>query len=372
MDLPNLIQLMDFTPVIADINPVSLCYLPEDVQVYDSIEEIVSLLDQPVPSLLGRSLIRSGSSSFFGRFPSVKCSHNPFTSDINRILFSKYDEITKGVLCQSQIGDRIVSEASSLDAVVLLLIDGLSYRDTIGWIAKHDLEVRNEPCLVDTPTLTRIAFPNLIGSPSLATKLFGIGFDARIGYSYWLREDNALTNTLFSSIFDVRKIGSFPELKSDFQNSFIFNTSRRLFVQMIRTGLDGYAHSQRRMPPIEAILDEIWGEISQLAEYCEQVSSSRNVKVGFYITADHGVLWKDEFEHKVIGNAPAKASIRWSKWNELHFQEVPGRRFIVKGEEMYSLDYSHLRRPMRIDEQGVHGGISFQESFVPFISMRFG
>ena len=45
-------------------------------------------------------------------------------------------------------------------------------------------------------------------------------------------------------------------------------------------------------------------------------------------------------------------------------------RFVVGHEEYYCLNYPKVRRPLRIDEQGVHGGVSFQESVVPFIAVR--
>jgi len=40
------------------------------------------------------------------------------------------------------------------------------------------------------------------------------------------------------------------------------------------------------------------------------------------------------------------------------------------GEELFCLNYPKLRRELRIDDQGVHGGISFQESIVPFVTVE--
>jgi hypothetical protein len=127
-------------------------------------------------------------------------------------------------------------------------------------------------------------------------------------------------------------------------------------------------HHQKRRPPVKAIVEQIYEEFEQLAKLCERLQ----LQALLYLTADHGILWRDEFDAEIIGSAPARASARWCLWKDLYQQQENGKRFTVNQKEYYCLGFPKLRRSLRIDEQGVHGGISFQESIVPFITARIG
>lgn len=186
MTLSELLALLDVTPAVVDIHPVSLSYLPKDISVFETTGEIAHLLDDPKIVLPGRFLIKAEGRQYNGRFPHVICHHDPFTNQLNDILFERYDEITRQMLCQSQLANRITSEASLCGLVVLLLIDGLSYQDVKEWeiFSSSDTQAQIEPCLVDVPSVTRIAFPNIIGSPTIAERLFDFGYHNRLGFSY--------------------------------------------------------------------------------------------------------------------------------------------------------------------------------------------
>lgn len=368
MSLDELLALLDHTPVVADIHPISCYFLPDDVTVFQSATEVVRLLDNPAPVLPGRWLITKGGKISNGRFPQVTCHHNPFVPDLNSVLFDHFSEIASHMLCQSQIAEHIVSASDTADLIILLLIDGLSYQDVLSWE-----NAIIEPCLVDVPAVTRIAFPNLIGTPSLAERLFNAGYHHRLGFSYWTREDNTLTNQLFHTIPEVHKIGHFPHIIATLQQQLNqLSLIGKNYFQIVRTGLDGYAHHQRRKPPVTAIVAEIYQEVSQLVTLCNELNHKRGWRSHLYVTSDHGILWFDECETVVIGTAPAQASARWCGWQELYHQTENGRRFLIGHDEYYCLGYPKLRRPPRIDEQGVHGGISFQESIVPFVTIKIG
>ena len=267
------------------------------------------------------------------------------------------------MLCQSQVAERIIAEAGQHDLIILFLVDGLSYQDVCSWTDSMGQTLSVEPCLVDAPTLTRVAFPNLIGSPPLAMRLFEAGYHDRLGFTYWTREDNQLTNRLFHTIADVRKVGDFPQILATLRSYLSDARHRKSYVQIVRTGLDGYAHGQKRRPPIAAIVAEVYQELESLATLCNEL----RLRARLYLSADHGILWRDEFKPEIIGDAPGKSSLRWCSWRELYHQRDKGRRFVFGDQEYYCLGFPKLRRPLRIDEQGVHGGISFQESIVPFI-----
>lgn len=371
MQLDELLTLLERTPVVAGLHPVSLCYLPDDVTVLDSVATAARLLDDPRPTLPGRLLITSNDPMYKGRFPHVHCEHNPFTLDMNNILFERYDDVAARILCQSQLPNYIFSKAKTADLVILLLVDGLSYRDVEDWGSGTVPACYVEPCLVDVPTVTHVAFPNALGTPPLAERLFDAGFHHRLGFTYWTREDNKLTNRLFQAISEVHKTSHFHHIVETLRQQIgSKGQGVKTYVQIVRTGLDGYAHSQRRRPPIAAIIDDIRQEFLSLVDLCHELHQKFGWRISIYLTADHGILWYDEFQPVVIGTAPAKSSSRWCNWQELYHQEEKGRLFLVNNKEYYCLDYPKLRRPPRIDEQGVHGGISFQESVVPLVTAR--
>ena len=60
VSLAELLDLLDSTPVIVEMHPVSRCYLPSDVAVYDTAAELAWSLDMPGTTLPVRSLILQG------------------------------------------------------------------------------------------------------------------------------------------------------------------------------------------------------------------------------------------------------------------------------------------------------------------------
>ena len=372
MTLDELLKLLDSTPAIADIHPVSISYLPADVVLLDSAAKAAWLLDDPKPTLPTRLLIKPPVTGYDGRFPHVKCSHDPFTSELNAFLFERFDTLASSMLCQSQLAAHIADHAAEQDVIVLYLLDGLSYQDICSVVPRALMHATVEPCLVDVPTLTRLAFPNIIGSPALALRLFNAGYHHRLGFTYWSREDNQLTDILFSTITDVKKVADFTETLATLRDYWTAIGHRKSYVQILRTGLDSYAHGQRRRPPVAAIVDEIVREFGQLALLCAELFGESGLKCSLYLTADHGILWLDEFQPEIVGEAPANTSARYCGWRELYYQHETGRRFLTRDEELYCLGFPKLRRPLRLDEQGIHGGISFQESVVPFVRLRVG
>jgi hypothetical protein len=139
---------------------------------------------------------------------------------------------------------------------------------------------------------------------------------------------------------------------------------KRIYVQIVRVGLDASAHHQRELPPVEGILGNILSGIQALTHVLEQ----QNRPAMLYITSDHGILWRDEFVPDVIGEAQGNA--RMAYWRDLGNQRETGLRFEVQGDVYYALPYPLIRRRLRSDEAGIHGGVSFQESIVPFLSIE--
>ncbi len=369
VSLKALLDLLDNTPVIAEMHPVSRCYLPADVAVYETAEDLAWSLDMPGATLLERALILQADPTYAVRFPHVRVDHDPFTPQLNNVLFERFDEIATLMLTQSQVSELIADQSRRPDVIVLMLIDGLNHGDVWRWLdARSDVQMEIAPCLVDGPTLTGIAFPRIIGDPPLALRLFDRGYRCRLGFTYWSRDNNPLTDVLFRTIPNVRAVGRFPTILATLRREIHTSSEQKIYLQIVRTGLDGYAHHQKRKPPVAALVDTIMDEMLALADLFGKAGRTSRI----YLTADHGILWRDEFEPHIVGRAPAGASPRSCEWRDLYRQDETGRRFAVAGREIYCLGYPKLRRALRIDEQGVHGGISFQESIVPFLTMRIG
>lgn len=366
MTLNELVNLLNHTPFIAYIHPISRCFLPEDVVMYESPAQLAWALDVPKPTLPERILVTAGNPQYQHRFPTVRCEHDPFTLALNQVLYDWYEYIEGHMLTQQGIGERIVAEAGGAQVVVLMLIDGLSYRDVVGWQDEGELAVKAEPCLVNGPTVTRIGFRNVIGDQPLAARLFDHGFTHRLGFTYWYREDNTLTNHLFRTIGRTEKVGHLAEILEALRAHFGRSRGGKTYVQVLLTGLDGYAHGQKRRPPVEAIVGGIKEELFNLVRLFAELGSRARI----YLTADHGILWRDEFAPQIIGSAPGKSSPRCCGWSDLYHQSEPGKRFNLHGEELFCLNYPRLRRKLHIDDQGVHGGISFQESIVPLVTVE--
>jgi hypothetical protein len=263
----------------------------------------------------------------------------------------------------------VLAESTGFDVVVLVLIDGLGFDSVRCSLEAHPVrDVRLEPCLVDGPTVTAVAFPRVIGEPPLALRLFDEGFERRQGFTYWTRQENALTDLLFRTVPDVGKQGDFQTILCRTRAFLSGSSGSKAYIQILRAGLDGFSHHSKRKPPAATITAEIIKEMIALASLLDELGCSACV----FLTSDHGILWRDEIDFQVVGHAPAGSSPRCCTWQELYSQSEPGRRFVVGKQEFFCLGVPLLRRPLRIDEQGVHGGISFQESVVPFLLMKVG
>lgn len=369
VSLKALLELLDKTPVVADMPSVSRCFLPPDVAVYERGYKLIWTLDKPGRTLPERAVLLKVESQYSGRFPHVRVEHDPFTPELNKVIYDRFDEISELMLVQSDLASTISEQSGTTDVVALVLIDGLSYRDVRFWMRAHPNETKAmnlDPCLVDGPTLTGVAFPRVVGNPQLAVRLFDRGYHNRLGFTYWTRNSNRLTDMLFFAIPNVSVTRDISSLLKQIHEAMLAASDQKTYIQVVRTGLDGYAHHQKRKPPVENIVDSIMREVLALKDLLLDMGKRASI----YLASDHGILWRDEFVPQVVGHAPAGANPRVCGWRELYYQDMQGHRFVMAGEEFYSLGYPYLRRSLRIDEQGVHGGISFQESVVPFLTVR--
>lgn len=364
MQLSDLDTLLQRTPVMLQGHPALLAYLSPDIQVLPNALEVLARLDSPAQAPVAPMVTFDTTPHYRARLPLVHCAIDPYTNALNRVIGTRYHTVAAHTLKQQHIADEIVRASQDCAIVVLLLIDGLSYHDIRHWPEQVGYPATVRPCLAEGPTITRFCFPTIIGNPPLAARLFDSGFPVRLGFSYWSREDNHLTNQLFATMHTMHRCASMKEMISGLGNALYTYRKERIFAQIVRVGLDADAHHNRELPPVAGVLNQLQTEITILLRVLEKGGRPSRL----FITSDHGILWRSDFEPHIIGHA--QGNTRMAHWRDLANQSEPGMPFMVAGERYYVLPFPLLRRPLRVDEAGVHGGISFQESIVPFMTVE--
>lgn len=353
VDLESLWDIMRQMPVMAEIHPLSLAFLPEEVVAFEDVWELIAQLDSPAPQPARPMLSTQIKAEFKHRLPAVRCTHDPLRTELNRVLLKRYDFIKAHMVCQSQVADEIVRRADG-DAVVLMLVDGLSYAD----VKRHAPQWLEKvmPVLVDGVSVTHQGMVRIVGHPPLAQRLFDAGFRRAFGFTYWERAREPLTDRAFAGFGDrVCTVRSFEEVLVALQREEMHGT----FVQIVRAGLDGPAHRQREMPNVAATVNDILKDFERLAQLFEQKRTS----VLLHLISDHGILWAPEHNLHMyeLSHADHPRHYEHSRRGE-HVLNV---RF--EGKEFAILAYPYLRRELRANEWGVHGGLSFEESVVPWL-----
>ncbi len=356
VDLTELQDLLRQMPVMAQVHPLSLAFLPEEVRIFEKAWQMAAELDMPTPQPLKPMLSTQIEPALRHRFPSIRCVHDPLTTDLNRVLLKRYDFIKAHLLCQSQVADEIVRRADT-EAVVLVLVDGLSYADmkrhAENWLPHVT------PVLVDGVSVTEQGMVRIIGKPPLAQRLFDTGFHRALGFTYWQRAEEPLTDRLFTGFGDgVHKVKSFDEVLAILEGEELRGT----FVQIVRIGLDSTAHRQREMPNVAAMVADILTDFERLKGVFER----KGVSVWLHLISDHGILWAHEHNLQVYEFSGAD--------HPRHYEHAKQGEHILnvefEGKEFALLEYPYLRRELRSNEWGVHGGLSFEESVVPWLSCR--
>lgn len=352
MDLADFDRLLNRLPVVAEgMHPVSLAYLHDPVRVYSSLQELVCILDTPQSVQPHRALSFDTDARYISRFPVVMVEHDPFTPELNNILFEQYDFIAASMLTHARVAERIVAEAQKVETIVLILLDGLSYADCQGWPGV-------EPCLATSPTITRICFPTIIGSPPLAARLFTLGLTKRVGFTYWERQNEPLTKKLFHTITDTRRLD--PNRADGFSEVLDWlsiNNLEDTYVQVVRLALDDFAEGHRTTVNRQTVIQGVRRDLEAVLDILKHKGSPAIL----FGIADHGILWKDS-GHKI-----ELVEIDGARYAKGRSGAGRGRLFKIDSQPYWVLDYPQMGRSWKSNEQGIHGGISYEESIVPFI-----
>lgn len=292
-------------------------------------------------------------------FPSVALPPLPSIDAVNEELPTRFE--SSNLLKQSEVAAEITKRVRHElpQIAVLLVFDGLSFYETTDWEFPNAVL---EPCLVDGLSVTEKAMRRLIGSPVLTHRLFELDYFRRMGFAYWERSTNALTDALFTEFpaTQLHRVTAFEE---------VLETIRALpwpthtYVQIIRSGLDGVCHRHRERPDVSALLENLKRDITLLLEVLQETGHSFRL----FITADHGILWDNN--QSVVPLTQETSRARYTDGSVASAQPVltlrnqEGTYTVLTGDKV-------IAKKRNVMEWGFHGGFSAQESLVPFWDIR--
>lgn len=356
MKLLDLQIKMGNIPVIVSNNKESLLCLQNDFHIIDD-KEICDYIDSPQKILAKNNyILLSENRKCLRRFPRIGIKEPFWSFSFDDNLASKFELAKKLFLTQSRIKDVIQEESAGVDFVVFIIVDGLSFTDCLNW-----KNVR--PCLVDTVTTTEFGFRNIVGEDKpISHRLFDKGYHKFIGFSYWEKDHrNELTDFTFRGFSTVNKIQSIKEVQKYLKKEVL----KKTYVQIVTSGLDGLAHECREEPLIEENVKQLTSNI----EYIREGLENTKLKGLLYVSSDHGILWKHRKKLKKIPFEFAKKSHSARFYNGT-LTNLEGMVFSDFGKNVVSLKSNYLLRELRTNEWGVHGGVSLEESIVPFATIK--
>ncbi|HHW27504.1 MAG TPA: hypothetical protein GXX23_09290 [Firmicutes bacterium] len=363
MDVPRLIRMARETPVGIPNDLFLRLRLPDECNVFPNAQSFREALNghRPMPNSPTLIVCESGDRRVLEQMSlPFEDTHYDFYMDpaFNDVLCMRYEFLRSlaTIPKQSQVPRIFVElvKRTQPRVAVIMVIDGLSYGEARDFIP-------STPCLVDGLSLTREGMLRIVGSPTLAERLFSIGYRSRIGFSYWDRH-NDLGNEIFR-VFATDQSCVVKSLDDALMRLAEMKLEENTFVQIVRSGLDSYAHHHLDRPPVHELTAEICADIRRTA----QVLASMADNYLLLVTSDHGILWEDTLATSSILPGGAGSPIRYYSANESVPQSM--RKILVAVDEdgHKALPIRYLRRALGSREWGCHGGISVHESFVPIM-----
>lgn len=355
LSVPQIDTTLDRTPVVFEGEPLLLAEL-DNLVVERNVRDYVLCGDSVGPIPPERVVILGPTSGYYDRWPAVTLE-GKLPGDLkryNRRLFQHYDQVRRYAFKQTDIAAYIEDDLD-VDVVVLLLIDGLSFADWVGYP-----NVRS--CLVEGPSITPVGFRNIVNRPSIAQRLFRRKFRKRLGFAYWDR-NNELTNILFHGFDPSTQMFRVDEFKEALL-ALDHLSSEQTYVQIVVNGLDSVCHHHRERPAVAATARHLFDNV--LLALVEKLHRIR-VSALVYAVADHGILWKPEpgasEDFVVVGDE----RVRSNRYAKGAFIAPNSLQFTCYDQNYTVLAYPYLFNRLSSLEWGTHGGISFQESVVPFV-----
>lgn len=297
-------------------------------------------------------------------FPNINIPLLPEEPELSQALANALETPIPDLLRQSEIASEIARGAPGSQVVVLLVLDGLAYEDVLDWRYPANWQWKRRPCIVDGVTLTTAAMPRVIGTPPLAHRLFQKGFKQHLGFTYWERDSNALTDILFAEFSknQLMKVSEFAQILDHLVDSS-FNTPT--YIQIVRDGLDQFVHRHRERPDIRNVLRELERSICHLLDLLATLRCSVRV----FVTSDHGILW---YQQQTVITGPG--NVQSARYVADEVDGTDNRFFRISdmsGDYTVIVGPQHICRNRRNNEWGFHGGISGRESLIPFLMLDY-
>jgi len=255
---------------------------------------------------------------------------------------------------QSDIAERLL-QVSKEETVVLVVIDGLSYHDARRVFAC-------EPMIVDGATITQDGIQRIVGNPTIAQRMYQRGTRNLYGFSYWSREEEPdITGKSFSPIPEENflRYESFDQVIEKLKEI----DPPQSYIQIFVAGLDEICHRHRDSPPpLDSLLKQIGKKVSAVQKVLER----KKTRGMIFATSDHGILWKEGNDLKILDDPQFKEGVRYCTGKIIRDTAIAS----PDGKSSVTcLKYPYISKAIKRNEWGVHGGISYEESIVPWISL---
>lgn len=364
--IDELLRLLTVTPVMGQFHPLLPLCLPPETDVWPEARAVAAAMDDLAPNVVRPTLITAANPAHADRFQVMDLPELPDAARINAGLPRRL-AAARSLLTQRRAAERITADTRrrGYRTVVLLLIDGLSYEDTRHWPEAP------EPVFVDGPSITYFAaadghilpdvgFPAIVGRPPLVQRLAALGLARARGYSYWDRQSNAVAALMFDGM-PLQRVSGISEALSRLADEPLDG----LYVQIVRVGTDGLAHGRREVRPQEvaATVEAVREDLLRVIELLRRAE----LPGAIYLVSDHGLLWKHEHALQQVDGCrsdhPRYAAVPLA-------DDAPITRFEAGGITFSLFHYPHLGAPIRANNSGVHGGLSYWESIVPFVHVE--
>jgi len=345
---------LDAYPASFSGNRLNLLLLDDAEPISDAGVYLRQLDDLPLLEERREYLIDEHSS---WPFPRINLDGRPDPWLISQQLFEHFEHAQRLLPTQQDVGrileDRVRQTNPAI--VALVIVDGLSYYDLP--------ENKNaDPCLVAGISITEYGYRAVVGEPSVSRRMFALGYDDQMGFTYYPTERDSLSadvHDTFSSS-QVMRVKAFDEVLKEVRKKHL----SRGYVQVSLSGLDQICHAHHDRPPREHYLGEIFSRFDALVDCL----SAKHSRILACLTADHGILWRDVVEDRVqIADDLFQDDIRSPRYIKGAILRPYGRCCRSLNQNFTLLKVPWMTRKFRNNEWGVHGGISAWESIVPLI-----